>query len=356
MKKIGIIGTNGLPPRYGGFETLAEHLTGLLKEKYNFYVYCSGRKTTKNTRYNKIKFIYIPLKANGFQSLLYDTISTLHAFVFCDVLLILGPVAGIVLPINFLFRKKIITNYGGLNEWEREKYNWFQKFFLLISYKAALYSSNVNIADNYILAKNIEKTFGKDSIVIRYGGDHVSKQCFEEIDKTEYSFIGTDFFLCVARAQIDNNIHLLIDTFKQLENKNIVIISNWNVSRYGIEQYERKDIESNIILIPAIYDTRQLDKIRSNCFCYIHSHSRCGTAPSLVEMMFHCKPILCFDVPTNREVTANKCFYFSDSNSLKSIIENTNVIELNHSAVQLEEYANVNYRWDKIINEYEKIF
>ena len=41
-KKVAIVGTNGIPAKYGGFETLAENLVSELSNEFNFIVYCSN--------------------------------------------------------------------------------------------------------------------------------------------------------------------------------------------------------------------------------------------------------------------------------------------------------------------------
>jgi len=48
--KVAIIGTVGLPAKYGGFETLAEHLVTHLSDKYDFTVYCSKKNIAKKNR------------------------------------------------------------------------------------------------------------------------------------------------------------------------------------------------------------------------------------------------------------------------------------------------------------------
>ena len=40
--KVAIIGTAGVPARYGGFETLAHHLVDQLHNDYDLTVYCSS--------------------------------------------------------------------------------------------------------------------------------------------------------------------------------------------------------------------------------------------------------------------------------------------------------------------------
>lgn len=95
-KKLAIIGTVGLPACYGGFETLAEHLVERKANNYDITVYCSGKKYPKSERkatYKGAKLAYLPLKANGIQSIIYDALSIVHALFKSDVLLVLG-VAG----------------------------------------------------------------------------------------------------------------------------------------------------------------------------------------------------------------------------------------------------------------------
>jgi len=41
--RIRIIGTVGLPAKYGGFETLVNHLTINLADQFDISVYCSGK-------------------------------------------------------------------------------------------------------------------------------------------------------------------------------------------------------------------------------------------------------------------------------------------------------------------------
>ena len=88
MKKIAIIGTNGLPGRYGGWDQLLEHLTLSLSKDCEVIVYTSSYNAVKGLKvYNGAKLKIIPLKANGFQSILYDGFSMFHAALLYDFIL-----------------------------------------------------------------------------------------------------------------------------------------------------------------------------------------------------------------------------------------------------------------------------
>ena len=254
--KISVIGTNGIPARYGGFETLTEYLTKKLGKDFDFTVYCSSiySKSERVKRYNNSSLIYLPLKANGIQSIFYDSISTVHAFFKSDVLLILGPAFGFILFLNTFFNKKIITNHGGLNEWEREKFSFLQKKYAFLSHKISALNSNINISDNYPLKYKLYQNFNIKAKVIEYGGDHVNIETITSDSKAKYTFLNEPYMLCVARAQSDNNLHILIDTFSKYSQENLVIISNWDVSKYGQNLKLNFSNFSNVYLIDAIYD------------------------------------------------------------------------------------------------------
>ena len=55
----------------------------------------------------------------------------------------------------------------------------------------------------------------------------------------------------------------------------MVVISNWNISKYGKDIIKENKDNPNLILIDAIYDIGVLNEIRENCYVYIHTHSYC---------------------------------------------------------------------------------
>ncbi|MGR0339123.1 DUF1972 domain-containing protein [Escherichia coli] len=111
MKKIAIIGTVGIPASYGGFETLVENLTRYNSSGVEYNVFCSSfHYKSHQKKHNGARLIYIPLKANGWQSIAYDIISLAYSiFLKPDVILILGVSGCSFLPFfKLLTRAKFI--------------------------------------------------------------------------------------------------------------------------------------------------------------------------------------------------------------------------------------------------------
>lgn len=356
-KKVAIVGTNGIPAKYGGYETLVEYLTKNLSSSYNFTVFCSRDQRPKINQHNNAKLIYIPLRANGWQSIIYDITTLFYAIFISDVILYLGPGAGYFVPLIKHFKRNIIINHGGLNEWKREKYSSFQKFIAKMGHKYGAKSALSNIADNELLKQSILSEFGVDSYVIRYGGDHAIKPELTENLKQKYPFLEEEYFVNVSRAQVDNNLHIVLSAFSKMPDKKLVMVSNWKISEYGTKLKEAyKDTFKNLILLDAVYDSAEINSIRAYAKGYIHSHSYCGTSPSLVEAMSLKLPIISFDVPTNRETTQNKALFFEDENDLIAKLQNIKNEELNKLSNIMFQIAQENYTWEHICKQYIYLF
>jgi hypothetical protein len=209
--KVAIIGIVGVPAKYGGFETLAEHLLSDLCERFSFTVYCSSRRYSERRReYLGARLKYLPFDANGSQSIIYDFVSLIHSVFTSDVLLVLGVSGGILLP--FLRWKRVILNIGGL-DWQRSKWGWIAKCWLRISEAMAVRSADVLIADNEGIADYLRRVYGRQSVLIEYGGDHVSFSPITNEKKTAYPFLSHPYCFSVARIQPDNNVEMILDAF-----------------------------------------------------------------------------------------------------------------------------------------------
>lgn len=357
--KVGIVGTNGIPAKYGGFETLTEYLAKHLGQQITLRVYCPKTNSSNRIKsHNNAELIYLPFDSNGYQSIIYDIVGILHSLIINNKTLILGTSGAVILPFLYPFRKRLIVNFGGL-EWKRDKWNYFTRKYLKLTESLAVRICDQVVADNQAFVNYISKEYKRSSTLIEYGGDHTIKKEITPILLRDYPFLQSDYFLSVSRAQPDNNIEMLIHAFQSdsLSNHTLVIISNWNASSYGkhiIQSFRGKF--KNILLLDAIYNLEILDAIRSNCTVYIHSHSFCGTAPSLVEAMNLNLPVLCFKTDTNTATTEDKSPLFSNSHELTTLIQSLDSEKLKEIAIQMKEIVNRRYTWKIISQKYMEAF
>jgi len=353
-KKVAIVGVQGIPAKYGGFESLAEYLVRYLNKRFDITVYCSSRiYPHKDESYSGAKLKYLPLSANGYQSVIYDFISIILSVHKNDKVLVLGASAGIFMPLFFLYRKKIILNFGGL-DWRRNKWGYLVKKYLRLSEKYAVQSSGLVVSDNQGIKEYIDDVYGVDSVLIEYGGDQVKPQGVSSSDKNKYPFLGQKYALNVARIQPDNNVEIIIKSFLELDQINLVVIGNWESSEYGRNLKTKYSTRKHIFLLDAIHDQCLLDKIRSNCYIYVHGHSAGGTNPALVEAMSLSLPIIAYSSGFNEYTTENQAIYFSDDKHLLSILREKNAVDYKSVSEKMHEIALRRYRWSDIVSKYEK--
>jgi len=356
-KKVAVIGTVGLPASYGGFETLVNYLTKEKSSNFEFTVYCE--KTAKKDRlkvYNGSQLTYLPFKANGGQSIIYDIVSIITSWFKFDALLILGTPGCIILPLLKIIKNtKTIINFGGM-EWKRNKWGQLVRFYLKLTEKIAIKNATYVVADNKYFLEYIKDNYYKESQLIEYGGDHVSKIEITNKLKRKYSFLNLKYDLSVSRAQPDNNLHIILETYSKLPERNLVLISNYAKSNYGRNLIKKYSNFPNIIMQTAIYDLYELDAIRRNAELYIHSHTFCGTAPSLVEAMNLELPVVAFDVPTNHYTTENKAIYFKNEKELSEIVKTLKNSDKKIIGQEMGEIAQRRYTWKRISDSYAELF
>lgn len=355
MKKVAIIGTAGVPARYGGFETLAHQLVTNLNEEFHLHVYCSNsyyKKEEREPYWNKARLHYVPLNANGIQSILYDIVTIIHALFYADALIILGVSGGIMIPFIKLFtKKKIVVNIDGL-EWKRDKWNYFIRKYLKLSEYLAVKFSDADITDNAAIKKYTAESYKTLSYLIEYGADHTMAVSIEKEDYTQYPFLSAPYAFKVCRIEPENNVHMVLEAFAQMPGRKLVMVGNWNVSEYGKQLKDKYQNTENVILLDPIYHQRTIDLLRSNCTTYIHGHSAGGTNPSLVEAMFLRNAIIAFNVSYNIATTENKAIYFKDTEELITIVTHLTNEQINDNANKMKEIADRRYTWKEIASKY----
>lgn len=353
--KVAIIGTVGIPAKYGGFETLAEHLVDELSEQLDISIYCTTKKYTTQQRvkhYKGARLFYLPFDANGIQSIIYDSISILHALLYADVLLVLGVSGGFLLPFVKLFtNKKIIVSIDGI-EWKRNKWSKLAKWYLWAAEWVAVRFSHADISDNESIQDYTAIRYKTLSNIIEYGADHTAPVKAVESDMDRYPFLSKPYAFNVARIEPENNIHLLLEAFTQLPKHALVIVGNWNNSDYGLQLRKQYESHSNIFMMDPIYEQREIDLLRSNCHVYLHGHSAGGTNPSLVEAMYLSLPVIAYNVTYNRTTTEGKALYFTSSADLAKLIQTTRLSTYQQVAANMHAIANRRYTWKVIANKY----
>lgn len=351
---ISIIGTVGVPACYGGFESLVENLLDFTPDNVQYTVFCTSKKySEKLETYKGVKLVYLDLDANGMDSIMYDY-KSMKMSLDADIMLILGVSGCMFLPlIRRKFKGRIITNIDGL-EWKRDKWNPLAKWLLHYSEKQAVKYSDVVIGDNRGITDYVKEVYKKDSVLIAYGGDHVSKINDDSLYE-KYPFMKNLYAVTVCRIEPENNVHKIIEAFSKMPEQQLVIVGNWKNSEYGSNLKEKYANFGNIHLLDPIYESHEINWIRSNASLYVHGHSAGGTNPSLVEAMNFGLPILAFDCVYNRATTQDECLYWSTEEDIIDLVNNSES-KFDSIASKMKELGVKEYAWGKIAKQYNDLW
>lgn len=355
MINVAIVGTQGVPATYGGFESLVDNLLGdNCPKDVKYTVFCSGKDMSERIpEYKGAILKYVPLKANGIQSVPYDMVSMCRCLNGFDVILILGVSGGLFLPIfHLLNSKKLIINIDG-QEYKREKWGRFAKWILRVSEALAVKYADVVIADNKGIQDYVSQIYHRPSTLISYGGDHVKRNISDDFITSvlnKYELAGTYYAIAVCRIEPENNSEIVLDAFSRSD-KTLVYIGNWDHSDFSRNLREKYSRFKNIKMIDAIYNLDVLYALRSNAGIYVHGHSAGGTNPSLVEAMFFGIPIASYDVIYNRETTEYRAYYFKDADELLDIVNRGQL-----SGSHMKKIAERRYKWSIISKQYSDLY
>lgn len=352
-KKVSIVGVVGVPGLYGGFETLAENLVRYHFEKNRseeLTVYCSTKAyPERNKTFMRAQLAYIPLDANGIQSVPYDIWSLLRCVVKRqDTVILLGVSGAIVLPlIRLISRMKVVCNIDGI-EWKREKWQGFAEKFLRFSERLAVRYSHEVISDNQAIADYVQQTYGQECSVIPYGGDNAISTDAAPNDPD----LPTGYALALCRIEPENNVAMILEAWEAVSDVPLVFVGNWQKSVFGRDLFEQYKDSPSITLLDPVYEPSRLRALRDGAVMYIHGHSAGGTNPSLVEMMHFGIPVVAHGCDFNRHSTENKAQYFLTAQELRNQISHALEPSGAENGDAMVEIAQRRYTWGTIGKAY----
>jgi len=254
--------------------------------------------------------------------------------------------------VRLFTNKKIVISIDGI-EWKRNKWSKMARLYLWAAEWMAVKFSHADIADNESIQDYTAVRYKTLSNIIEYGADHTIKATPTAADKEKYPFLKNPYAFKVCRIEPENNIAIVLGAFSKLPKHTMVMVGNWNNSQYGKEIRQQFSQFQNIILLDPIYNQRELDVLRGNCYLYVHGHSAGGTNPSLVEAMYLGLPMMVYGVSYNRTTTEGKALYFRSEEELITLINTQKIADLKKVARVMSEIAHRRYNWKLVTDKYE---
>lgn len=354
--KIAIVGTRGIPAKYGGFETFAEEISNrLASNDLQVTVYCDAAED-KLPKLGNVNLAYSHFtKSKNPLKFYYDCINL--ASKNHDILLVAGTGGSPFYWLPKLRKKKIITNIDGV-ESRRNKWSFLKKMYIKLSEIISIKFSDVVIADSIGIKDYVLQNYYVQESkveVIEYGAP--INQYFDHGVLEQYELSHNGYYLIVSRMEPENNVHMILEGYELSQtDKPLIVVGNVTDTTYAQSLLKFKS--DKIKFVGGIYDKDKLAALRYSCFAYMHGHSVGGTNPSLLEALGSENISICHDNIFNREVTDSQMFYFSTSQDVCDVIaliessdESLLISKKQFAINRISSY----YTWDNMAEKYRRI-
>lgn len=381
-KHCFIIGSKGIPARYGGLETFVEKLTQYRVSGIIQYHIAGMGTRDFQYEYNKAQCFSLWVPHIGPAKAIYYDLKALrwcidycraHPFIKKPVFYILacriGPFIG--------WYKEQIRKLGGVlyvnpdgHEWMRQKWSLPVRRYWKLSEGLMVRNADLMICDSRNIETYIQNTYKRykpRTVYIAYGAD-LSPASLADDDRRLMKWYERrklrkkGYYLVVARFVPENSFDVIIREFMASETKRDLAVITTADHKFAAQLEKRLHYsrDKRIKFTGTVYDQELLKKIRENAYAYLHGHSVGGTNPSLIEALGSTDLNLLLGVRFNKEVGEDAVLYWNkERGNLSRLINRTekmNEEEIRQLGERAKKRVADHYTWEKICGEYETLF
>ena len=356
MKKLAILGTRGIPARYGGFETFAEQLaTRLAARGVDVTVFCPSASPKISETYRGVTLRFEPFPDLGkYSEMVWDGRCFCTARRGYDVVYMLGLGGAYAAWVPRLFGAEVWVNTDGV-EWKRTKFNWPQRTYLALAEALSVLFATRVIADSGAIATYLRQRYPglRRVSTIAYGADIPAVMPNETLIR-EWGLESKGYYIVVCRLEPENHVLEIVEGFEQ-SNSPLPLVILGNIENPNA--YVRALLAHNgdrIRFLGTVYDKEKLAALRFCARAYMHGHSVGGTNPSLLEAMACSNLVIAHDNPFNREVIETSGLFFKTRADLAAHVDAIDVAQVDGQmlAKQARERIRARYEWGQIADSY----
>jgi glycosyltransferase involved in cell wall biosynthesis len=355
--RLAILGTRGIPARYGGFETFAEELSVRLVEKgVDVTVYCEAGTEVANEIYRGVHLVHIPAPSLGpLTTILFDLLCLWHARKMFDVVYMLGYGTSIFCFIPRIWGTRVWINMDGV-EWARTKWGTLAKLWFKCMEAAAMWTPDRVIADAKGILEHLKsRHYHLPPVsVIAYGAPVIDDPPDTGL-LDEWQLSSGRYHLVVCRIEPENSVKEIVEGYLESESAfPLIIVGSIDpVTDYVKELLKMND--SRIRFIGPVYDKVKLQALRFHSSAYLHGHTVGGTNPSLLEALGCGNKIIAHNNVFNREVAGEAATYFHTGGEIAESImavESCEPDALYRRESLARQRIRTRYKWEDIADTY----
>lgn len=300
--RIALLGTRGIPARYGGFETFAEELSVRLVERgHHVTVYCREKSPVETYRGVDLRFLPT-IHHKYFDTLAHTAVSTLHlSLQRFDVVLYCNAANALFTLCPRALGMPTALNVDGL-ERHRKKWNQLAKTWYLLSEWMATWCCSAVVTDAEKIREYYSERYGKESTFIPYGaavGKVGRQDALQALGLEPGKYV-----LYVSRMEPENNALLVRRAFEQVRTPfKMALVGDAPYASGYIRQV--KDTRDPRIVIPGAIYGDAYHQLQSHCAVYVQATEVGGTHPALIEAMGRGALVLYLNTPESAEAAGD---------------------------------------------------
>lgn len=357
---IALLGSRGIPGRYGGYETLMEELAVRLVERgFQVTVYCRSHSTPRSlTSWRGVRLVVLPtVRTKYLDTPVHTFLSCLHAarepF---DAALVVNSANALFVPILQASGIPVALHVDGIEK-RRAKWGPAGRAVYALSERLACVLPDVLVTDAEVIRRHYLDRYGVESVPIAYGVDPRPPRETGVLERLGLRSRG--FFLYVSRFEPENNPHRVAEAYRRVGGDlPLVMVGGAPYAGRFIAGFTQ-GADTRILFPGPIYGEGYRELL-SHALAYVHATEVGGTHPALVEAMGYGNCVVVNDTPENREVAAEAGLWFraAEPESLTEQLERVRrdpeeAAELGRTAARR---AALLYSWDRVADQYGNIF
>ena len=359
--RIALMGTRGIPARYGGFETFAEQLsTRLVARGHSVTVYSRCRFLDRWGAIEDYRGVHRRQVPTIFHKYLETPLSGLTTFIDAlfqsyDGILLCNAANSPFAPILKVKRTPLLINVDGI-ERDRGKWNKLGKAWYLLGERASVVLATRLVSDADVIADYYRDAYGCESEVIPYGVHPMARPPGEAL--AAFGLKRKGYILYVSRLEPENNALGVIRAYNQLNTDMPLVIVGDAPYAHDYKAQLRQAASRNVIFTGFQFG-EAYEEFQSNCYCYVQATEVGGTHPALVESMSYGNCVIANGTPENLEVIGDAALSYpkNDFSELARLLGE--VIADSDLVAQYGEKARARalsrYSWDAVVARYETL-
>jgi glycosyltransferase involved in cell wall biosynthesis len=358
--KIALLGSRGIPARYGGYETLTEELaTRLVERGHRVTVYCRSHSTPRRLREHRgVRLVVLPTwRTKHLDTPVHTLLSCLHAGAEpYDAALVVNSANAVFVPLLQTAGIPTALHVDGV-ERRRAKWGAVGRGVYALSERLACLLPDALVTDAEVIRRYYRERWSAESVVITYGVTPAPPAREEALDRL--GLAPRRYFLYVSRFEPENNPHRVAAAYRRVGGDlPLVMVGGAPYADAFIEGF-RRGADPRILFPGPIYGDGYRELL-SHALAYIHATEVGGTHPALVEAMGYGNCVIVNDTPENREVAGEVGLYFraADGSSLSRRLEQVrrDPETARRRGEAARARAGERYSWGRVTDAYERLF